>query len=278
MTTEAEEFQAGSAASADPSPSVAATKPRRPSPQTVRLYASDWNAFVKWCRACGAAPLPAEPATIAAYLKTLAGKLSHGALARRLAAVADQHRQNNLASPTGNPAVKAILRDARRVAARGRTPSPRPAQLARMAAACPGDLAGLRDRALLLVAAAAELGRATLVGLDFEHVRFTESAVELTLPDGDTERRLAIPCGADPSACPVHALRHWLRRSDTKFGPVFRKIDRWGNLEHRRLGTDAIRRILAKRAKVLRTKARAMSAELGPILPRARRSQKTSAI
>ena len=32
------------------------------------------------------------------------------------------------------------------------------------------------------------------------------------------------------------------------FGPVIRKIDRWGNLEHRRLGTDALRRILARRA------------------------------
>jgi hypothetical protein len=29
---------------------------------------------------------------------------------------------------------------------------------------------------------------------------------------------------------------------------VFRKIDRWGQVEHRRLGTDAIRRILARRA------------------------------
>ena len=289
MRTEAEEFQAGSAASAaasaDTSPSVAA-EPRRPSPQTIRLYASDWNAFVKWCRVFGATPLPAEPAAIAAYLETLAGKRSHGALARRLAAIADQHRQNHLASPTRDAAVKAILRDARRVAAGGRKLSPRSTpvaakvagQLARMAAACPGDLAGLRDRALLRLAAAAELGRAALVGLDFEHVRFTESAVELTLPDGDTERCLSIPCGADPSACPVHALRHWLRMSDTKFGPVFRKIDRWGNLEHRRLGTDAIRRILAKRAKVLRAKARGMPAEVGPIPHRARRSQKATAI
>jgi hypothetical protein len=28
---------------------------------------------------------------------------------------------------------------------------------------------------------------------------------------------------------------------------VFRKINRWGTLEHHRLGTDAIRRILARR-------------------------------
>jgi len=45
----------------------------------------------------------------------------------------------------------------------------------------------------------------------------------------------------------VQALRDWLDSSDTRFGPVFRKIDRWGTVEHRRLGTDAIRWILARR-------------------------------
>jgi hypothetical protein len=42
-------------------------------------------------------------------------------------------------------------------------------------------------------------------------------------------------------------LEDWLRSSNTSFGPVFRKVDRWGNVEHRRLGADAIRRILARR-------------------------------
>ena len=51
--------------------------------------------------------------------------------------------------------------------------------------------------------------------------------------------------------CPVQALRDWLDTSETQFGPVFRKIDRWGTLEHHRLGTDAIRRILARRAQPL---------------------------
>ena len=37
--------------------------------------------------------------------------------------------------------------------------------------------------------------------------------------------------------------------SDTRFGPVFRKVDRWGNVEHRALGPDAVRRILARRSR-----------------------------
>ena len=58
-----------------------------------------------------------------------------------------------LNSPTERSGVTALLRHARRTATPRRPPRRRPAQLARMAAACPRDLAGLRDRALLLLAA-----------------------------------------------------------------------------------------------------------------------------
>jgi site-specific recombinase XerC len=39
-----------------------------------------------------------------------------------------------------------------------------------MATTCPGDLAGLRDRALLLLAAGTGLGRTALVSLDAQRV------------------------------------------------------------------------------------------------------------
>ena len=57
-----------------------APSPRRsPAPETLRLYAGDWAAFVAWCRLAGAAPLPAAPATVVDYLATLT---SGSALAR----------------------------------------------------------------------------------------------------------------------------------------------------------------------------------------------------
>jgi hypothetical protein len=140
--------------------------------------------------------------------------------------------------------------------------------LVRMAARCPRDLAGTRDRALLLLAANG-LGRAALVGLDVEHVRFTATTAELSLNAGGRQASegsavegrgasVVVYPDSDRAVCPVQALRDWLDTSDTQFGPVFRKIDRWGTLEHRRLGTDAIRRILARRT--LRRTARSYKA------------------
>ena len=223
---------------------------RAPAPETARLYAIDWQTFAAWCQAAGLTALPATPATVAAFLAAAGERISAGALGRRAAAIGDRHRQSGLASPTADAAVRAILRRTRRAATPRRKPPRRPTQLQRMAAACPGDLAGMRDRALLLLAAAG-LGRAALVGLDADRLRFTATAVELTLPqlgpDGDRLRSIVVPCGVTLASCPVQALRTWLDTSGTRFGPVFPKIDRWGNVEHPRLGTDAIRRILARR-------------------------------
>jgi len=166
------------------------------------------------------------------------------------------HRRHGHKPPGADPAVRAWLRALRmaRPLARGprRAPSPHPAQLAysglaRRAAACPGDLAGLRDRALLLLLAAG-LGADDLLGLDREHVRLTDTgAMHLLLggpaPDGGTGRVAALPRSPRLAACPVRALQDWLRVSDCRFGPVFRNVDRWGNVGHRRLTADGLRRI-----------------------------------
>jgi len=238
--------------------------------ETRRLYTADWAAFVTWCRARRHAALPASPAAVAAYLGSLSATLKHGAIARRAAAIAGQHRRAGHSSPGTDPAVRDVLRAARDarnsagetqsdagptpwLARPARRPPPGPAPLARMAARCPGDLAGLRDRALLLLTASG-LGGERLLALDCEHVRFTGQGMELAVPGaGDGARKLVVVARMTASAaCPVRALEDWLRGSDTRFGPVFRKVDRWGTVEHRRLRTDALRRTWQRRAKALR--------------------------
>ena len=249
-----------------PAPPRAVRRPE--AAETLRLYAGDWAGFVRWCRAQGLVSFPAAPDTVAVYLGAEAARLSHGALRRRLAAIADAHRRGGAQPPLVDPAVQAILRGLRGLRGPrgawgrerdrpGRSPAPSAALLARMAAACPGDLAGLRDRALLLLAAIAPggrdrgrgLGRGALVGLDAEQVRFTATGVALLISHrrGEAVRTMTLLRGAT-RACPVRALQAWLHASDTRFGPVFRKVDRWGNVDHGRLGTDALRRIWAKRA------------------------------
>jgi hypothetical protein len=77
-----------------------------------------------------------------------------------------------------------------------------------------------------------------------------ESGVDLVLRNQlGAERTVTVRRVASLGACPVRSLKDWIDATDSRFGPVFRKVDRWGNVEHRRLGTDAIRRILTRRAR-----------------------------
>jgi len=235
--------------------------------ETRRLYARDWAAFEAWCATWKRNPLPASPGTAAAYLALLARRLAPGALARHAAALSDRHRRAGHPAPGDDPAVQALLQAAR-VAHRAkqdaapsarpfsrRTPPPSPAELARMAARCPGDLAGLRDRALLLLAATG-LDREALLFLDRGGVRLTDAGVELILPrlagedsgEATSTQTVALPRVAAVLACPVRALEAWIRGAGLRFGPVFCKVDRWGNVEHGRLGAAALRGIWRARA------------------------------
>ena len=39
------------------------------SPATLRAYRSDWADFASWCQAHELCPLPAEPASVALYIR-----------------------------------------------------------------------------------------------------------------------------------------------------------------------------------------------------------------
>ena len=251
----------------DPAPAPASARRRvgvaapLSSPETLRLYAGDWANFCRWCRASGRSALPAAPGTVATYLLEEAACTGRSALARRKAAIAAAHRAQGLFVPALDRAALAALRAACRAgpAPPQRNARPMPARLRRLAAACPGDLAGLRDRALLLLAAATarDTGTATrvpvalLLMLDVEHVRLEAGGIALRVKsraDDEAPQWVVRIARSDiPAACAGRALEDWLRASSTRFGPVFRKVDRWGNVEHTRLGPDGFRRIVKRR-------------------------------
>ncbi len=246
-----------------------------PTPATLKLYAGEWARFVAWCRQQCRPSLPASSQTLAAYLIECAPGLSRGALGRRRSAISTMHRQAGLPTPVLDPTTHKALRTAAKPKSTRSASPPNAAGLVRMAAKCPRDLPGLRDRALLLLAAAtlrpvrrkeraagamdpggdtaqpAGVARLFVLALDAEHVRFTPTGMDLQLRSRTDEavpsRTVALTRAMTAASCPVRALEEWLRSSETAFGPVFRKVDRWGNVEHGRLGPDAWHRILARR-------------------------------
>lgn len=215
---------------------------------TRRAYASDVRAFGTWCGERGEVALPASPSAVLAYLIHHATTLKVSTLQRRLAAIREQHAAAGFEVDTSSAAFRDTWRGIKR--AHGQpADKKRPlmtVDLRRAVTILPDSLAGLRDRALILVGFAAALRRSELAGL--EVARRDGGAWIEERPDGlvvhlgrsKTDQQaegveIGVPYGSNMETCPVRSYRAWIKAARLKEGPAFRPIDR-----HGRIGADAV--------------------------------------
>ncbi|MGA7244381.1 MAG: site-specific integrase, partial [Terracidiphilus sp.] len=125
----------------------------------------------------------------------------------------------------------------------------------RMVANCPESILGIRDRAIILCGFAMAARRKEAAELAVRDLEWTESGVIVTCRRSKTDQggegyTKAIAYGSDPDTCPVRALRAWLDAAPTgKNGPVFRGVDRHGNVSSHRLYPGSIARIIKTAAR-----------------------------
>ncbi len=199
--------------------------------------------------------MPATPETVGAYLAAAGLGYAVPTLRRRVAAIARAHRIAKQPLDTRHPAIRETLRG---IARTHGEPARRSAALTteeirRLVATCGSDLAGLRDRALLLLGFAGALRRSELVRLDVEHATPAPLGLRLLIPRSKTDKagegaEIGIVRGHAAETCPLTALDAWLSAAAIKAGPIFRKVMRSGTVGPARLHPDAIRQILRKRA------------------------------
>lgn len=204
---------------------------------TLRGYRSDWADFQRWCQRHSLESLPADPATVAAYISACAdrGDLKAGSIQRRVSSIAAFHTSNGFASPTVSAEVKLTIAGVRRtlgVAQTGKSPV-LTADVAAMLAHVPDKLLGVRDRALLLIGFAGAFRRSELVALDVEDIEFREDGLKVTIRRSKTDQEGAgqvIGIAHGSKLCPVRALQEWLTAAGITSGPIFRRIDRHGKM------------------------------------------------
>jgi site-specific recombinase XerD len=93
-----------------------------------------------------------------------------------------------------------------------------------MATAVPDTLAGLRDRALLLLGFAAALRRSELVALNVDDLEEAEGGLCIRIVRSKTDQEgkgtvIAIVPGS--VACPIKSLKAWLAATSITDGPLF---------------------------------------------------------
>jgi integrase len=213
-------------------------------PSTLRGYRSDWAEFTQWCADRGDPSLPATAAAVSGYLTALAiAGAKVGTISRRLSAIRFAHQMVDAPDPTRAARVIAVWEGIRR--RHGAPPEQSaplmPPELFDAAAACPDirefktrpaepDLAGLRDRAILLVGFFGALRRSELTALTVAEISTHDRGLVLSLPHSKTNQTgaqaelVVLPRARHLEHCPVTALRIWLDAATITDGPVFRKV------------------------------------------------------
>jgi site-specific recombinase XerD len=226
------------------------------SENTRRAYRADWDHFIAWCDARGLSGLPADPTSVALYVTELADTHKPSTISRRMVSVAQAHKAAGHPSPTTDERVRLVNAGIRQV--HGVAPKQvRPVvteDLRAMTNSCGDDPAGIRDRALLLIGFAAALRRSELVGLNASEVEETHDGLVVTVRRSKTDqegvgRKIGVPYGSNLATCPVRAWRSWGEKAGIAEGPLFRGIDRHGNIAESRLGDRGVALIVKHRAE-----------------------------
>jgi len=239
----------------DLQPPSAPTPRNAAAPATLRAYKADWTHYADWCARHGFTPVPAPPATVGAYLASLAGTHAPATIRRRLAALGKMHRFNNL---PWNPAHRDIQGPLQGLLRTHGRPARKAAALTlpmlrQLVATCDRSARGRRDRALLLMGFAGALRRSELVALQVEDVAVAADGLRLRIGKAKTDQmgqgaEVGLPRGRHAETCPARAFEDWQALARRKAGPLFRRVSTAGRIADAALHPDAVRRILAHRA------------------------------
>ena len=226
-------------------------------PATLRAYKADWRHFLSWCTAHGFVPLPAAPATVGAYLASLAETHAPTSIRRRLSAIGKAHRFNDLPWNPAHRDIQGPLQGLLRTYGRPvrKAGALTLAMLRQLVATCDNSARGRRDRALLLIGFSAALRRSELVGLRVEDVADAPGGLKLRIPRAKTDQtgegaEIGLPRGRHLETCPVRALDAWQQVARRKAGPLFRRVSAGGRIGDAALHPDAVRRILEYRLRL----------------------------
>lgn len=239
-------------------------------------YARDFARFVAWAAEKGLPSLPTKPEIVAVYLGALAdGKVrvrwrsrdggehesqtaKHVAtIGRALSAIVFAHRDAGHDWPRAHPAVVRVMQGiSRELGTAQKKVAPLEVDDLR---AClillPNTVAGARDRAILSLGFFAALRRSELVALTVRDLEFCPEGVVVKVRKSKTDQTKAgqdvpVPSMRHARVCPVRLLGAWLAAGKVVDGPVFRRVDRAGNVGGRALSDQSVALVIKRVAKI----------------------------
>lgn len=117
-----------------------------------------------------------------------------------------------------------------------------------------GNLIDIRDRALILIGFAGAFRRSELVSIEMDDIEFNRDGLTITLKNSKTDQegqefKKGIPYGSRSDTCPIRSLQDWLQVAKITNGPLFRSINRHGQVGTTALSDKSVARIVKKLVK-----------------------------
>jgi len=219
------------------------------SPNTLRGYRKDLECFKSWCDERNLEWLPAEARSVASYVDTLSATLSIATVKRRLCAIRFAHFIVNMENPNDH---SSVLLSVRRASLRRRR---RPSQslgltgqiLQHIVDACPDNLTGMRDAALISVGYDTLCRSSELAAMRTEHISLSAQTESIFIPLSKSD-----PFGdgrwAYVSPRTSERLKNWLKIAAVREGAVFRGLHTH-KVGSSGLDTSSIRRLIKTAAR-----------------------------
>ncbi len=202
-------------------------------------------------------PLPATSDDIIHYLVSYADELNPRTLSLRISALSQWHSYQGFTDPTQNPLVKKILKGIHREHG---MPKEKAKALSIQDIVIMGkyllqqEQTALQARnfCLLLLGFFGAFRRSELIAINKEDITWEDEGIIIQLARSKTDQygkgiQRVIPYAAH-AFCPVIALKNWLSIVNIEYGPIFRPINRWDQIQNKRLSAGAINLFLKKLA------------------------------
>ena len=222
------------------------------SKNTIRAYKSDFHDFGLFCAKNGFKSLPTNPKTVSLYLSYLStNDIKISTIKRRLVSVGVVHKLKGHYLDTKHPTIVENLMGIKRrkgIKQKGKKPL------------LINDLKNIikvidqenkheikiaRDRTIILLGFGGGFRRHELISLDWEDLDFVNEGLKINIKKSKTDQFgegsiKALPYFDDHRYCPVRSIQQWLKISNIKNGPLFRKFHKGMKLSKIRLSDQSV--------------------------------------
>jgi integrase len=258
---------------------------------TKKAYQTDWRDFEEWCFQYGCQAMPADVLTVVRYLtdrithpwerivNKRAGRdkelrieqvivtfepLKVASVERKLSSISKAHEFAGHKFDRKNILLKELILTIRKEkgSIQDRKTPLLLDDVKEMAKSLASGSQGVRDHCLILLGFTGALRRSEIVNLQIDDLKERKEGYDLMVRFSKTDQKgegmaKIVPYGSSLISCPVRALKAWLSElsaAGIASGPLFRSIDRHGNISHKALCTASVSLII-KRNEHLQDKA-----------------------